>query len=176
MIKKTVMPLFLVTSFAIGLICIVPIGCADDNHTESGAADSEPVSTIEVPDKQTVDADVEPTANETRQLIAYYFHGNVRCTSCRKIEAFAKEAVTEGFPDALKQESLKWRAVNTDEPENRHFVEDYKLYTKSVVLVDIRDSKTLRWKNLEKVWTLMRDKATFIKYVRDEVSEYLEAD
>jgi len=109
----------------------------------------------------------------SHKVIAYYFHGTARCPSCRKIEAYSQEAVQNGFPDALKNGLLEWHVVNVEEPGNTHFVKDYQLYTKSLVIVDTRDSKQVRWKNLEKVWELLGDKDGFIKYVQDEVREYL---
>ena len=46
-------------------------------------------------------------------------------------------------------------------------------YTKSVVIVDIRDGKQKQWKNLAKVWELLYDKDAFVNYVRDEINSYL---
>jgi len=54
-------------------------------------------------------------------------------------------------------------------------VKDYELYTKSVVLSETKNGKEVRWKNLDKVWTLLGDEAAFKKYVRDEVSAYLKS-
>ena len=38
-----------------------------------------------------------PVASEkkviNRKVVAYYFHGNMRCMTCRTIEAYAKEAI-----------------------------------------------------------------------------------
>lgn len=109
------------------------------------------------------------------KIIAYYFHGNVRCVSCRKIEAYSKEAIDSGFADLLKSQELEWRVVNTDESENEHFLEDYQLYTKSLIIVDMHGDKQTKWKNLTKVWELLGDKAAFIKYVQDEIKAYLES-
>ena len=109
-----------------------------------------------------------------RQVTAYYFHTTMRCPSCRKIEAWSREAVHREFAPDLKAERLVWRMVNVDEPKNKHFVQDYKLYTKSLVLVGRRDGKQTRWKNLPKVWELLGNKATFQTYVRDQVRAFLE--
>jgi len=103
----------------------------------------------------------------------YYFHTTQRCASCKKIEALADEAIRSGFSKELAQGKLEWRPVNTDEPSNRHFITDYKLYTKSVVVVDLTDPKQERWKNLPKIWELLRDEAAFRQYVQGEVRAYL---
>ena len=67
----------------------------------------------------------------------------------------------------------KRQPVNVEVKGNEHFVKDYELYTKSVVLSETKNGKEVRWKNLDKVWTLLGDEAAFKKYVRDEVSAYL---
>ncbi len=109
-----------------------------------------------------------------RVVRVYYFHGNARCVSCRKIEALSSEAVRAAFPGEMKQGKVEWLAVNVEEPSNRHFVQDYRLYTKSLVVVDLVDGTQVRWKNLEKVWELLRDDEAFRRYVQTEVKSYLE--
>jgi hypothetical protein len=76
----------------------------------------------------------------------------------------------------LKEGKVVWRLVNLDEPANKHFLDDYRLYTKSLIVSEIRDGEEVRWKNLMKVWQLTNDKEAFVKYVQDEVRAYLEGD
>ena len=121
--------------------------------------------------------DPEPAGGGAEHtVLAYYFHGNVRCTTCRTIEAYAHEALHAGFPDALNTGALEWRVVNLDEPANEHFVEDYELATRSVVLVDLVDGQPRRWKNLDQVWRLVRDKPAFLTYVRAEAGAFLKGE
>jgi len=75
----------------------------------------------------------------------------------------------------VKEGKVVWRLVNLDEPANQHYIEDYQLYSKSVIVSDVRDGEEVRWKNLVKVWQLTNDKAAFISYVQEEVRDYLEA-
>lgn len=110
------------------------------------------------------------------KVVVYYFHGTFRCPSCRRIEAFSEEAVRGGFSQALKNGRLEWHVVNVEEPGNTHFMRDYRLYTKSIVLVDMQDGKQTKWKNLRRVWELLGDKDAFMKYVQGEVQAYLEGD
>jgi hypothetical protein len=108
-------------------------------------------------------------------VVAYYFYGNKRCSTCRKLEAYSKEAVTGGYPSELGAGILQWRAVNTDEPENAHFVTDFELVTKSLVLVEYRDGEVVRWENLKLIWQLVGEKNGFLTYVREATGEFLEA-
>jgi hypothetical protein len=110
---------------------------------------------------------------EVDGVVAFYFHGNVRCATCKRIEAYADDAIHRGFAQALQTSALTWRVVNVEEPENRHFIEDFQLVTRSVVLAEYRDDKIVRWKNLDKVWQLVRDKDGFTSYVQSETREFL---
>jgi len=103
------------------------------------------------------------------KVIAYYFYTTRRCPSCKKIEAYSDEAIRTGYVDQLKKGLLEWRVVNTDEPGNEHYVDDYQLYTKSLVLSHVEGGKQTKWKNLDKVWELLGDKDGFMKYVQDEI-------
>jgi len=123
-------------------------------------------------------AAVADTASEviakSHKVVAYYFHGNKRCVSCRKIEAYTKASIDSAFGDNLKSGDLEWRVVNTDSSQNEHYLEDYKMYTKSVILSDIHDGKEMRWKNLEKVWELLGDQKEFAAYIKSELDIFMD--
>jgi hypothetical protein len=107
------------------------------------------------------------------RVVAYYFHGRVRCVSCVKIEKLSGKAILERFPEELRTGRLAFREVNIDEPENRHFIDDFRLSSQSLVIVEYRDGRQVRWMNLEKVWTLLDSEKEFFPYVQDGVSSYL---
>ena len=106
-------------------------------------------------------------------MIAYYFHATVRCQTCKAIEAYSREAIEQAFAEDLKKGAIEWRPINIQAPENRHFVQDFRLYTRSLILVKVRDGKQVEWKNLDKVWDLVRDKGEFLKYVQSNVNPWL---
>ncbi len=113
-------------------------------------------------------------ATEPAKVVGYYFHGNFRCVSCRRLEAVSREAVSVGFPEELKRGDLQWRAVNVEQPENKHFSSDYRLFSRSLVLVRFKDGKQVEYKTLIKAWELVNDDAALKKYVQSEVRSYLE--
>jgi hypothetical protein len=119
-------------------------------------------------------ADAATATTETGTVV-YYFHGNARCATCKTIEAYADEAVHAAFAGELDDGALEWRVVNIDEPENRHFIEDFQLVTRSVVLAEYSGGKIVRFENLDKVWQLVRDKERFVTYVQSETKAFLEA-
>jgi hypothetical protein len=110
---------------------------------------------------------------DTHKVIAYYFHTNTRCSTCMKIEAYSKEAIEQGFSEEIKKGILEMRIVNYENEENRHFMKDYKLVSKSLVLVNMVNGKQTEWTNLRVVWQLTGRKDAFLNYVRKEVRGYL---
>lgn len=115
------------------------------------------------------------TATKETGTVVYYFHGNARCATCKTIEAYADEAVHAAFAGEIEDGALQWRVVNIDESENRHFIQDFQLVTRSVVLAEYRDGEVVRYENLDQVWRLVRDKERFLAYVQDETREFLGA-
>ncbi len=102
------------------------------------------------------------------QSTVYYFHGNARCMSCYKIEKYTTEVFNENFKD-----KFDYKIVNTDNSDNKHFLEDYQLYSKALVLVKIKDGKEVGFKNLDKIWVHLGNEALFKSYVKDEITQFL---
>lgn len=112
-------------------------------------------------------------SKDNSKVIVYYFHNNFRCPSCHKIENYTKDTINSNFAEQLKAGTLEFKVINFDEKPNKHFVEDYQLYTKSVVLSKVKDGKQVEWKNLDKIWTLLGDKTKFVQYIKTETSNFL---
>jgi hypothetical protein len=115
-----------------------------------------------------------PRVRAAKKVVATYFHGDVRCATCRKIEAYSREAVAEGFGAELASGAVEFRSVNVDTPENRHYITDYNLVTRSVVVSEEVEGAIGRWAKLDNVWTLVGDRSACVGYVQDAVREYLE--
>ena len=107
------------------------------------------------------------------KVIAYYFHGKVRCPTCQSIESYAHEAVSEGFADQINSGRLQWRVLNYEEPQNQSLVRQYEVVAPTVVLVRLEGGKQARWENLSDVWGLTGSKADFLEYIRENVRSFL---
>jgi len=105
--------------------------------------------------------------------VVTYFYTNVRCPTCRKLEAYSRESVEHAFAKEIKDKVLLFRAVNVDEPENKHFIKDYNLYTKSLIVALKKKGEVVRWKNLPEIWRHVRDRPGFEEYVQAGVKEFL---
>ena len=114
-------------------------------------------------------------ASARAQVVVTYFHNTNRCPSCLRIEEFTAASMTESLGAEMAEGRVGWRVVNVDLPVNAHFVGDYGLYTKSVIVSDQRGGREIRWKNLDQVWHLLNDPAAFRAYVEREVRAYLES-
>ncbi|GAB6269431.1 MAG: nitrophenyl compound nitroreductase subunit ArsF family protein [Smithella sp.] len=116
----------------------------------------------------------QPPTQVTDKVIVYYFHGNYRCPSCMTIERYTRESVEVTFAKELKSGQIEFKSINVDLPANSHYVKDYKLYTKSVIISDVIQGQEQRWKNLQKVWELLRNEKDFKAYVKRETAAYLQ--
>jgi hypothetical protein len=108
-----------------------------------------------------------------QQVIAYYFHGTVRCETCLLIERLAKNAVEQEFSAELAENRLVFTPVNYERPENTHFLTDYRLPCPSLVLVKRRDGKDESWKLLADTWQLVLEPVKLNAYVETEVRNFL---
>lgn len=116
------------------------------------------------------DSETIPVKSEVKnssKTIVYYFYAKPRCVSCKKIEAYTKEAVS-----SLNNPKVEFKAVDLDQPENKHYAKDYKLYTKSVVLSKVKNGKEIKSKNLSDIWTKLGDEKAFKNYVTKEIKSF----
>lgn len=107
------------------------------------------------------------------KVTAYYFHGSFRCSTCSAMEKYSKEAIETNFGDALKSGSLEFKEVNVEDRGNEHYIKDYKLYTKALILSMVRGGKEIKHKNLDKIWEYARSEKKFTEYVTAEIKEFL---
>jgi len=118
-----------------------------------------------------------PATNATnapsQQVIAYYFHGTVRCETCLKIEQQAKAVIERQFKTELAAHRLVFKSVNYDLPENAHFLLDYKLPCPSLVLVRQKDGKDDQRALLGDIWQLVENPVKFNGYIETEVNKFL---
>jgi len=89
------------------------------------------------------------------------------------MEQYAKQAIEENFKDELADGVLVVKTVNVEKKENEHFVNDYQLYTKSLIISRVENGKEIQHKNLTKIWEYVSDKKKFFNYVTAEVGDYL---
>src|SRR3972149_3720459 len=67
-------------------------------------------------------------------------------------KVLSKDEIERNLNDALGSGKLEFKAVNTDEKGNEHFLNDYQLYTKSLVLSLVENGREVKSKNLARIW------------------------
>jgi hypothetical protein len=165
-----------VRSLILGLFMIsIFMSCqAGQPKPQKQSASKEPASAAASPVASAKTDTAKSSVNTAGKIIVYYFHNNMRCPTCYKLENYAKVEVESAFADAIKHGKLEWRTVNVDDKGNEHFTDDYKLYSKSVIISTVKDGKEASWKNLDKIWELVHEEGKYREYIRNEVKACLE--
>ncbi len=102
-----------------------------------------------------------------------YFRNNIRCVSCKKIEALTNETARKDFAEELASGKLVFRVIDVDEPANNHYIKDYQLTTKSVVISLHVDGKETSWTDMEKIWDLLSEPEAFRAYLAEPIRKHL---
>lgn len=147
----------------VALLLFVGAAVATIILREAGSSSSVSVST-------NAAADAPLPANG---IVAYYFHSEIRCPTCRNIEAYAHEAIQTYFPEELSSGAITWLVVNYELPASAHFVTDYEIVSPTVVLVRLAEGQQTEWRNLTRVWELVGEKDAFVEYVHQQAKELL---
>ncbi|MBD3419268.1 MAG: hypothetical protein GF398_04030 [Chitinivibrionales bacterium] len=147
---------------ALAVSLIVVAGCSAKEKDTNSESSGKPASQAAKQEK----------TNKADNLTVFYFHTTYRCWTCNQFEKLTKVILRETFAEKLADSSITFRAINIEEEPNRHFVDEYKLVTKSLVLSLRKDGRELEWKNLDKIWQLVRDTQRFNEYVKSAIEEY----
>jgi len=143
-------------------IFILTLGCSAAEKSDVKASE---VKSVKTELKKEYSAD---------KLIVYYFHTEYRCWSCNQFETLTKEVLEESYRDPLKKKRVEFRLINVETNENKHFIEDYKLVTKSIILSLQKENMQIEWKNMDKIWMLVKNTEKFKSYIKEGIATYLE--
>jgi len=115
---------------------------------------------------------IEASSTSDKQLVVYYFHTNKRCKTCRNLENYAKESLQKNFSQQLGEGTIRWEVVNIDKSGNEHFVEEYGLFSSSIVLVKMKGNQPGQWKNLSRIWSLVKNKKAYMDYIHENIESF----
>ncbi len=158
----------IVTIVLLVFICVC-VAVVIINENNGGTVEEAVVAEVNSDEVQLPDA-----VSEGSLTVLYYFHGNMRCNTCLNIEAYTEKAVQTGFPEKMESGVIELRVVNLDQPDNEHFVEDYELSNRSVVISQLENGTEVEWKRLDQVWQLVSDEDAFITYIQEETNSLME--
>jgi len=123
---------------------------------------------------QTLGEEKKPATKPSHRVVAMYFHRTNRCATCRKISEYIEESLQSGFSQQLKDGQVSLSMIDFQDPKNQEYTDYYNITGPTLVLADVRDGKVATWKPEPKVWSLVRDKDAFSKFLQGEVRGYLE--
>jgi hypothetical protein len=176
--SKRILSISLLMFIAFSIVFLVHKEFSRKNHddattyAEMQTQNPLPKQNYDTRDKQTSAKESTSQAMGS-QVIAYYFHGTYRCSTCQTIEQYSREAIEQYFSKELDNKTLEFKPLNVEDQENRHYIQDYELFTKSLVITLSKDDKQIKWKNLTDVWKYAGDKEKFYQYVKEEVENFL---
>jgi hypothetical protein len=84
---------------------------------------------------QSTKKEVKTTSNSPDKIEAYYFHFTARCTTCRTIEAKAKENLEVLYPNQVKQGLITFQSINLDEASSKPLAEKLGVSGQTLLLV-----------------------------------------
>ncbi len=162
-IKSLITGLLLVLA-AGGLVYVLAGG--DGPVGDTGAAADE---TSDVDATAGLGADGLPTDG----VVVYYFHGTKRCLTCNKMEALADGVIFERFGDHLQDGSVVFKPVNVETDATRHFIQDFQLASKVVVMVERKGGEQVSWRRLDEVWQKISEEDVYKQYIAENLAACL---
>lgn len=102
------------------------------------------------------------------QYSAVYFHAPHRCPTCRKIESYSHAALT---PE-IETGHVAWQTADYTTDSNATLIDQFRVFTSTVVLVEVQAGEIVRWKNLEEVWDHTGNQSDFTKFINQAWSEF----
>ncbi len=117
---------------------------------------------------QAVSADGAPKD----RVVVMYFHRTHRCPTCLKMGGYSEEAVKGGFAKEIQKGTVEFHYIDFQDEKNKALTEGYNVSGPTLVVARVVDNKVAEHKNLEEIWTKVRDKGAFLQYVRSNVKDY----
>ena len=107
------------------------------------------------------------------QVIVYYFHRKFRCQSCEVLESTLLNTMQITYSDHFGAGKLAMCIINVDDPENRHFLEQFEIFSNSIVIVEKKGGVISRYKNLESIWDVSQDRDAITQLLQTEMAGFL---
>ncbi|WP_137227112.1 nitrophenyl compound nitroreductase subunit ArsF family protein [Shewanella sp. MEBiC00475] len=152
----------IVRYFLLGVVCL---GFAIVGYQQFGVSSGNALTKL---------SDVDKTIPKLNNGInVYYFHGNQRCTTCLRMEKFTKDTLTEHFQQQVANGELQLNLVNVDLNQNQHYIDDYELIFRTVVVTHSNNGVETEWDRLDRTWELANDETAYQAYLAQAIQAML---
>jgi len=112
-------------------------------------------------------ADIKAPAD---RVAVMYFHRTQRCPTCLRMGSYSEEAVKGGFANEVKAGTVEFHSIDFQDAKNAAMVKAYKIGGPTLIVLKVEKNKAVAGKNLTEIWTKVRDKDVFLKYVRENIA------
>ena len=113
---------------------------------------------------------VDPPAD---RVVVMYFHRTERCPTCKMMGSYSEEAVNSGFASELKNQTVEFRYIDFQQPENANLAKAYKVTGPALIVAKVVDAKVSKYTDLKEIWVKVREKPMFIEYVQENVRAHV---
>jgi thiol-disulfide isomerase/thioredoxin len=107
------------------------------------------------------------------RVVVMYFHRTQRCPTCLKMGSYTEEAVKTGFAREIKAGKVSFHYIDFQNEQNAAFTTAYGISGPTLIVAKASGEKVAEFKNLQDMWTKVRDKDAFLAYVQDNIRSYL---
>ncbi len=116
--------------------------------------------------------DVKEYLPPSDKVVVYYFLvGPKRCDTCMKIEKYTRAAV-QSHPAG---KAIEFSLVNTDAPINQHFLDEFDLGGRAVVVAHYAAEQRKDWTDCTGIWDWVPlGEAAFVKNLHAAIDAILE--
>jgi len=106
------------------------------------------------------------------RVVVMYFHRTQRCPTCLKMGSYTEEAVKTGFAKQLKERTVGFYYIDFQDKKNASLAKAYRVGGPALIVAKVVNKKVAKVNNLKDIWTKVREKKAFLKYVQDNVATY----
>lgn len=114
------------------------------------------------------------TLTDNQVLAVYYFHGNMRCHSCKQIETLTRNAIEQAYSQELQAGQVNLIMVNLEADGNAHYIDDFQLITRSVVIAIEEANQVVEYHRLDGVWQLYNQPQQFTNYIYQQIGSLID--
>jgi thiol-disulfide isomerase/thioredoxin len=107
------------------------------------------------------------------RVVVMYFHRTQRCPTCLKMGSYTEEAVKTGFAKEIQAGKVSFHYIDFQNEQNAAFTTAYNISGPTLIVAKANGEKVAEFKNLQEMWTKVRDKDAFLEYVRTNIKDYL---
>jgi hypothetical protein len=91
------------------------------------------------------------------------------------MEKLTRETLAESFPDAVTSGRIVFSTLDYEKPESAAFADEFKIATAAVVLVEVKNGKTIAAKKIvTEAWELHTDESAFKNMLKEHINAMLQ--